>query len=311
MKETVILSGKGGVGKSTLTAAIGTLLAEKYRLVFADTDVEAPNLHLVLGAESYETSEIKASEKAVINYNWCNGCMECLDACRFGSIIGEREPVIIPYSCEGCEACAITCPINAISIEPVVNGRLTLLQSGNSLLVSGELGIGESGSGRLVDVVKKRARQEAEKRGADLIITDGPPGIGCPAIAALKNADYVVLVTEPTPAALHDLQRVVEVVGHFRLPVGMVLNRSDLHEATRQRFLENIEEQGFELLAEIPYDPLLPKSLAEGQQVIMGYPDAPSAKAIMALREILVRRLGSLGSPLSSPQGRKDLRGEA
>lgn len=311
MKEIVMLSGKGGVGKSTLTAAIGTLLAQKYRLVFADADVDAPNLHLVLGAEFHETSEIKASEKAVINYNWCNGCMECQSACRFGSIIGEREPVIVPYSCEGCEACAIACPINAISIEPVVNGRLTLLQAGTSRVVSGELGIGASGSCRLVDVVKKRARQEAEKHGSDLIITDGPPGIGCPAVASLKNADFIVLVTEPTPAALHDLQRVVEIVGHFRIPVGMVLNRSDLHEATRQRFLESIEEQGLELLAEIPYDPLLPKSLAEGQLVIRRYPDAPSAKAIMALSDILDRRLGTIGSPFPSPQGREDFRGEA
>ena len=294
MKEIVVLSGKGGVGKSSLAAAIGTLLADTYKIVLADTDVDAPNLHLVLGVEPYETSEIEASEKAVIDYDQCNSCMACLDICQFSSIIGEDEPIIIRYSCEGCGACAITCPVDAISIQSVVNGKLNLLQSGNSCVVSGELLIGESSSGRLVDVVKKKARKEAEERGADLIITDGPPGIGCPVIASLKGADYAILVTEPTPSALHDLQRVIKVVGHFKLPIGIVLNRSDMHEVTRKRLLKLIKEKGFELLVEIPYDPLLPSALAEGRLAIQAYPDAPSSKAIRKLSDSIKDRISSM-----------------
>ena len=294
MKEIVVLSGKGGVGKSSLTAAIGTLLADTYKLVLADTDVDAPNLHLVLGVEPYETSEIEASEKAVIDYAQCNNCMNCLEVCKFSSIIGEDEPIVVKYSCEGCGACATACPVDAISIQSVVNGRLNLLQSGNTSVVSGELNIGESSSGRLVDVVKKRARKEAEERKVDLLITDGPPGIGCPVIASMKGADYVVLVTEPTPSALHDLKRIVEVVEHFRLPVGIVLNRSDMHEESRKQLLEMICEKGFELLAEIPYDPLLPTALAEGRLAIHAYPDAPASKAIRKLSDTLSGRISSI-----------------
>ncbi len=294
MKEIVVLSGKGGVGKSSLTAAVGTLLADRYQIVLADTDVDAPNLHLVLGVKPYETSDIEASEKAVIDYTQCNNCMACLDVCQFSSIIGKDEPIIISYSCEGCGACAITCPVDAISIQSMVNGKLNILQSGNSCVVSGELGIGESSSGRLVDVVKKRARKEAVDREADLIITDGPPGIGCPVIASLKGADYAILVTEPTPSALHDLKRVIEVVGHFKVPIGIVLNRSDMHEVTRKRLLKLIKEKGFELLVEIPYDPLLPSALAEGRLAIQAYPDAPSSKAISILSDNIDNRISSM-----------------
>ena len=294
MKEVVILSGKGGVGKSSLTAALGTLLSEKYKMVLADTDVDAPNLHIVLGAKPSETIDIKASEKAFIDYDMCTGCMMCLDACQFSSIIGEDEPIMISYSCEGCGACAITCPVDAISIRPVVNGRLNMLDAGQSSVVSGELGIGESSSGRLVDVVKKKARKVAEDTGADLIMTDGPPGIGCPVIASIKGADYVVLVTEPTPSALHDLLRIIEVVERFNLPVGIVLNRADIHAATRNELITMTRKRGFELLAEIPYDPLLPSALAEGKLAIKAYPEAPSSKPIRKLSRAIEKRIGSL-----------------
>jgi MinD superfamily P-loop ATPase len=296
MKEIVILSGKGGVGKSSLAAALGALLADKYRLVLADTDVDAPNLHLVFGATPYDSSDIAASEKAVIDYDLCSRCMECLDTCRFASIIGESEPVIVRYSCEGCGACAITCPVGAISIQQMVNGRINLLKAGRCYVVSGELGIGESSSGKLVDVVKKRARKEAEEREADLIITDGPPGIGCPVIASLRGADYAVLVTEPTPSALHDLQRIIEVARNFKLPIGIVLNRADMHAASRQRLLELVGENGFELLAEIPYDPLLPRALAEGRLAVVHYPDSPASRAIIGLSHTLDERVSSLAT---------------
>lgn len=291
MKEIVIVSGKGGVGKSSLTAAIGILLSDTFSLVFADTDVDAPNLHLVLGAEVTEVIDITASEKAFIDYEKCIHCMECLQVCRFSSIIGEEEPIIVSYSCEGCGACSISCSVEAISIQPVVNGKLNLMETQNSRIVAGELGIGQSSSGKLVDVVKKRARQEAKNCGADLIITDGPPGIGCPVIASLKGADYVVVVTEPTPSALHDLLRIIEVISYFKTPIGIVLNRADMHNETREEILKLIKEKDFSLLAEIPYDPLLPSALAEGRMAIKAYPNAPSSFAIRKLSETLRTKL--------------------
>jgi MinD superfamily P-loop ATPase len=283
MKEIVVLSGKGGVGKSSLTAALGVLLGQKHKLVFADTDVDAPNLHLVLDAELDSTNPITASDKAVIDYDLCSRCMECVAVCRFSSITGTEEPVIISYSCEGCGACTLVCPQEAITVEPVKNGWLNIFNTQAMRIVAGELGIGESSSGRLVDVVRRRARQEAELTNSDLLLTDGPPGIGCPVIASLKGVDYALLVTEPTPSALSDLMRVVEVTKFFKIPAGVVLNRAGMHAESRDKLLAFLLENGLDLLAEIPYDPLLPKALALGKPAVTLYPDAPSSTAIRAL----------------------------
>ena len=291
MKEIVVLSGKGGVGKSSLTAAVGHLLGEKYSIVLADTDVDAPNLDLVLGAEPDSSHPITASDKAFIDYDRCNRCMQCLDACRFSSIIGTDTPVIVRYSCEGCGACTLICPLEAISIQPVANGQLHILHSGSIRVVAGELGIGESSSGRLVDIVKQRARQEAALTGSDLLLTDGPPGIGCPVIASLKGVDYAVLVTEPTPSALSDLKRVVEVTRFFKVPVGVVLNRAGMHEGSRQAVLTYLRENKLDLLVEVPYDPLLPEALAQGGLAVNLYPEAPASLAIRKLAQSLDKLL--------------------
>jgi MinD superfamily P-loop ATPase len=287
MKEIVVLSGKGGVGKSSITAAVGQLLAEKYRIVLADTDVDAPNLHLVLGAELESTHGISASDKAFIDYDICSRCLQCVEVCRFSSIIGDDEPIIISYSCEGCGACSLVCPLEAISIQPVENGKLNILHSDRIRVVSGELTVGESSSGRLVDAVKRRAREEAESNGSDLLLTDGPPGIGCPVIASLKGVDYAVLVTEPTPSALSDLKRAYEVTRFFKVAVGVVLNRSDIHEGSKQALLSFLRENDLDLLVEIPYDPLLPEALGHGETAVTMYPEAPSSIAIRQLSKSL------------------------
>ena len=286
MKEIVILSGKGGVGKSSLTAALGHLFAEEgnYTVTLADTDVDAPNLHIVLGADFDRSWGISASDKAYIDYNRCTRCMQCVEACKFSSIIGRDEPVVISYSCEGCGACTLVCPEKAISVKSVENGKVNYVNSGSVRVVAGELGIGESSSGRLVDIVKKQARQEASLTRSDLLLTDGPPGIGCPVIAALKGADYAVLVTEPTPSALSDLQRIFEVVRGFRIPAGVVINRADMHDESAQKLFDWIRANDLSLLAKIPYDPQLPEALAQGGLGIIMYPDAPSSVAIRHLR---------------------------
>lgn len=293
MKEIVILSGKGGVGKSSLTAALGHLLAERgdRKIILADTDVDAPNLHIVLGAEFDRSRGVTASDKAFIDYDRCVGCMQCAEACKFSSITGRDEPVIISYSCEGCGVCALVCPEGAISIRPVENGRINFVNSGSIRVVAGELGIGESSSGRLVDMVKKEARQEAALTMSDLLLTDGPPGIGCPVIAALKGSDYAVLVTEPTPSALSDLKRIVEVVRGFKIPAGVVVNRSDMHDESAQTLFDWLRENDLPLLAQIPYDPQIPEALALGGLGIIMYPDAPSSVTIRGLSRAMERIL--------------------
>ena len=291
MKEVVVLSGKGGVGKSSLTATLGTLLAEKHTVVLADTDVDAPNLSIVLGAELDDSQAITASDKAAIDYDRCSGCMVCRDVCKFSSIIGDDEPIIVDYSCEGCGACSLICPEEAISIGAVENGTLNILHSGAMRIVAGGLEIGASSSGRLVDVVKQRARKEAESTGADLLLIDGPPGIGCPVIASLKDADYVVLVTEPTPSALSDLKRVVDVVRFFKVPLGVVLNRSNICTDARKEFLTYLQSSDLPLLEEIPYDLMLPEALARGGVVVTLYPDTPASVAIRDLSQSLEKVL--------------------
>ena len=294
MREVVILSGKGGVGKSSIVASLGVIYAQKHKVLLADTDVDAPNLDLVLGAKLRNTEEIAASCKAFIDYDKCSGCMICRDVCKFSSIIGMDQPIIIPYSCEGCGACTITCPEDAIDIKETVNGQLNIFDAENMLLVAGELHIGESSSGRLVDIVKKRARQEAENSHAEMIFTDGPPGIGCPVIASVRGADYVVLVTEPTPAALNDLKRVVAVVKHFRTPLGIALNRSDIHPESNRAIQQFAQDNGFSILAEMPCDKSMPMALAKAQPIVSAYPSAPASLALNKLAEALHERINEL-----------------
>ena len=294
MREVVILSGKGGVGKSSMVASLGVIFARQYQVVLADTDVDAPNLSLVLGAKPRSSEAITASAKAFIDTDKCSGCMMCRDVCKFSSIIGTVQPIIIPYSCEGCGACTVTCPEDAIEIKEVVNGQLNIFVTKNILFVGGELHIGESSSGRLVDIVKQRARQEAENSRAEMILTDGPPGIGCPVIASVKGADYVILATEPTPAALNDLKRVVEVVKHFRVPFGIALNRSNIHPESNRAIKQFARDNSFSILAEIPYDKNMVMALAHARPVITAYPASPAALALNRLAAALSERVKAL-----------------
>ena len=285
MKEIVVLSGKGGVGKSVLTASLGWLLGGKHRVTLADTDVDAPNLHLTLGAELQSSREIKTSEKALIDYEKCLRCLQCQEVCRFSAIIGTESPLVVPYACEGCGACAIICPEQAITITKVANGRINVFSTKRLVVVAGELPIGESSSGLLVDMVKETARREAEQTGAEILLIDGPPGIGCPVIAAVRGANYAVAVTEPTPAALHDLDRVIQVIRHFHVPVGIVINRAGLHDASKNAIYRYAEENNHSILAEIPKDRMVTQAIVDGRPVVAAYPNAPSAKAISRLAE--------------------------
>jgi len=290
VKEIVVLSGKGGVGRSALTVSLGAVLAERNTVVLADTNVAAPNLHLIAGAVAEEVVEDWA-DKAAVDYDLCDHCLKCLDVCRFSAIIGGEEPIILNCFCEGCGACSLVCPVDAITVRPVVNGRLNILDAGWCRVAAGELDIGESGSGRLVEAVRKRARLEAARRGAGFIVIDGPPGTGSPAIAAMKGADYIILVTEPTSAALHDLQRIVDVVARYAIPAGIVLNRTGMPEAGVRPMPAYIREKNHDLLAEIPFDPLVPAALAEGRPVADAFPDAPFSRVLRRLARTMEDRL--------------------
>jgi len=288
MKEIVILSGKGGVGKSTITASLGTILSKDYKVVMADTDVDLPNLGLFFHAAERESKEISTSEKAFIDYEQCTGCLQCVDVCRFCSMVAsDNKPLVISYSCEGCGACAVICPEDAIAIKKVVNGSIIISDTNNMVIVSGELSIGESSSGGIVDEVRKTAKKEAERLNTDLIVTDGPPGIGCPVISSMKGSSYVIAVTEPTPAALNDLKRLAEVIEHFQIPCGLVINKSDIHPGGIQAIKDFAQINTISVLSEIPYDVHIPKAIAEARPVVTAYPEAPSSIAVRILADKL------------------------
>ncbi len=293
MKEVVIVSGKGGVGKTTVSASLGWLMAEQMKLVMVDVDVDAPNLSLVIGGTLKNSLEIEATEKAFVRYEKCKGCGICAENCPEEAIhmIGQKA-VVSSLFCSGCGVCSIVCPEKAIELRLVANGRLDLYESpsGFTLLV-GKLKIGESGSGKLVSEVKERARQVAKEKGADLVLIDGPPGAGCPAISAVSGATHAIMVTEPTPAAFRNLKRIFSIIRHFGANPGLIINKADLYEPIKREEVHFAEKEGIEVLGEVPMDDSVPRSLALGMPVVSAFPGASASLAIKRIFKNLVNYL--------------------
>jgi len=233
--KLVIVSGKGGVGKSMLTSALAMLFAKDKKIVAVDCDADAPNLAIWLGETPHQragggwdkTIPVVASARPEIDYQKCNSCGLCAKNCRFSAIkMVKGKPKLNPFLCEGCGACEVICSQGAIKLKPVQNGEIKIKKTKyNFPLVSGQLYPGETGSGKVVAEIKK----EAEKFEHNLMIIDSAPGTGCPVIASLQGANFAVLITEPTPSGFTDLKRVLEVVNHFNLPWKMVINKWDIN----------------------------------------------------------------------------------
>ncbi|MHA1832481.1 MAG: P-loop NTPase [Candidatus Baldrarchaeia archaeon] len=296
MKEVVIVSGKGGVGKTSLTASLAYLFSSNNaRLMVVDTDVDAPNLALLLKGEKVEEISVKASEKAFIDYAKCDGCGMCVKYCKENAILWdskENKPYIFDVFCEGCGVCSVVCPRKAIKIELVENGSIVISRSTYGfLVVTGQLKIGEAGSGKIVMEVKLKANEIAKKNKADILLVDGPPGTGCPVIAAVSGAHYAILITEPTPAALSDLKRIYEIVKHFQAPSGLVINKADLEENFKKEIYKFAEREGIQILGEIPLDNAIPYSLAQGIPVIEYAPNSPASKSIKKIAEKILQTL--------------------
>jgi len=273
--KLVISSGKGGVGKSMLTSALAMLSARKHKVMAVDCDVDAPNLAIWLNeigkfsfASAFALTSVgasagkKASEdawdktlpvvtsaKPEIDYKKCDGCGLCVENCRFQALrMEKKKPRLNYFLCEGCGACEVICPKGAIKLKPVQNGKINIKKTKYGFpLISGQLFPGEIGSGKVVDEIKT----EAEKLGADLMIIDSAPGTGCPVIAALRDANFAILITEPTLSGFSDLKRVLKVVNHFRIPWGIVINKWDINK----RLSERIKKwSGKKFLGRISYD---------------------------------------------------------
>jgi MinD superfamily P-loop ATPase len=284
MVELVVISGKGGTGKTTVVGALASLANEK---VLADCDVDAANLHLLLRPKIEEKIPYEGSELAQIEKSECLGCGKCAEACRFGAIVSEDGVYRVdPLSCEGCKVCLQVCPAGAVSLRPRLSGWVYVSRTAYGPLVHGELLPGEENTGKLVTAVKMRARAIAKDMGAKWLFVDGAPGIGCPVIASLSGANAVLIVTEPSLSALHDLKRAAELARHFQAKISVVINKADLAPNLVEKIEKEASEEGLPIIGHIPYDEAVIKAQALGRPVVE-YDSGPAAQAIRSFWEKL------------------------
>jgi MinD superfamily P-loop ATPase len=265
MREVVVLSGKGGTGKTSLTAVFASLIHDA---VLADCDVDAANLHLLLKPVIEERHDFLGGAKASVDAATCNGCGLCTDGCRFGAIHVNHVAAVDALHCEGCGVCARLCPAGAVSIKPQVTGQWYLSRTRNGPMFHARLSPGQDNSGKLVSTLRQAARAFASRNGAAWILVDGPPGSGCPVISALTGTDYVVMVTEPTLSGYSDLQRAVAVADHFRVPTGILINKADINAEVAGRIEEYAATGGRDILGRIAYDPAFTKAQRLGAPVL-------------------------------------------
>jgi MinD superfamily P-loop ATPase len=344
MKQLVILSGKGGTGKTSLAAAFAHLAHDgpsPLRAVLADADVDAANLELVLRPERLETHDFIGGSVAVIDAERCQGCGICEQVCRFEAILppspilaqgqilpspntatlrphdpqaweevmggggfGTRPHAaqnpqismttfrIDPIACDGCAACVYQCPEEAIHMEPQIAGQWYHSRSRYGPLFHADLFPAQENSGKLVTLVKQYARLQALDENYPLVIVDGPPGIGCPVIAAVAGAHLALIVTEPTVAGMHDLQRALQTTTHFRIPARVIINKADLYAAGAAQIIALCQEMGVEIIGHIPFDPAVTEAMMNAEPVTAYRPEIPASQEIAAIWQRLSAELG-------------------
>ena len=268
MKEIVVISGKGGTGKTSITAAYSQLGGQD--IVVADCDVDAADMHLVMKPDLYQSEDFYSGEIAHINQEECINCNICQDVCRFNAIrVKNNKYSIDPITCEGCGYCARVCPTEAIINEKRLVGQwcISSIKTG-STMVHAKLDIGGENSGKLAAKVKNEARQIATIKGKQFVIVDGSPGIGCPVISSLSGASFVILVTEPTISGIHDLKRIYKLVKKFNLKAGCVINKSDLNLQITEEIIEFLGEEDIAEISKIPYSSIFTEAISVGKTVI-------------------------------------------
>jgi len=287
MKQLTIISGKGGTGKTTVTAAFATLSDSH---VIADCDVDAADLHLILEPAIEKREEFYGGKTAVIDGDKCQQCDECIRVCRFDAI---ENYTVDPISCEGCGVCVQACPEGAIGMKQHMSGHWFISKTRAGYMTHARLGIAEENSGKLVSLVRQQAKLIAERDKKDYIIIDGPPGIGCPVIAAITGVDLLLAVTEPTLSGIHDLERVVGVAHHFNIPVVVCINKYDINQENTSVIEEYCSKNNLEVAGKILYDPQVTRAMVNKKSVIE-YPCGEITKEIEKVWDKVECRLNSI-----------------
>ena len=300
MRQLVILSGKGGTGKTSLAAAFAHLAQDgpsPLRAVLADADVDAANLELVLDARILEQHEFAGGARAYIQPDRCEQCGRCAEVCRFDAVVApssdENAYRIDPIACDGCAACAYQCPASAIEMRSELAGYWFRSDSRYGPLFHAALRPAQENSGKLVTLVKQQARLLALREKADAVIVDGPPGIGCPVISAVAGANLAVIVAEPSVAGIHDMGRALQTTQHFRIPALVCINKADLFADGAEQIEACCRELGVEMVGHIPFDRTVTDAMVRGEPVTAYCPAAPVSVAIMAIWRRISDRLMS------------------
>jgi MinD superfamily P-loop ATPase len=296
IRELVIVSGKGGTGKTSITAALASL-AQK--ILLCDADVDAADLHLLMAPEVQSISAFMGGSLAVIRQDDCSQCGRCLELCKFGAI--SEDYVVNQLSCEGCGVCVDLCPENAIDFPVQQCGEWYISNTRHGPMVHARLGIAEENSGKLVSLVRQESMKLAEQKDCEIVLTDGPPGIGCPVIASIGGATALVIIVEPTVSGLHDMKRVAELAAHFKVPGMVCINKFDLNEDMTLKIEVYAKKRNMQLLGHIPFDPLFIKAMIAAKNIIEYAPESKAANAVKNIWEKIV------SSPSMNEMGIKDL----
>lgn len=286
MKELIVISGKGGTGKTSLLAAFASLAENK---VLCDADVDAADLHLITAPEVREQHDFQSGRSAVINRDKCTECGLCRDLCRFESISETYE--VDSIACEGCGVCVYFCPEKAIDFPINTCGQWFKSDTRFGPMVHARLGIAEENSGKLVSLVRKEARNLAMQKDLDLLITDGPPGVGCPVIASIGGASAVLIVTEPTVSGKHDMERVVQLAAFFKVPAMVCVNKFDLNPDVAREIEDFARLNGLKAVGRIPFDPIFTKAMVNGQTIIEYDGNSQPAKKIKEIWERVLQNI--------------------
>ena len=284
MNEIVIISGKGGTGKTSIIAAFASLAENK---VLCDADVDAADLHLIMEPDVKERHIFKSGHTAIIDTDKCTECGLCRDLCRWNAI--SEDFVVDSIECEGCGVCCYFCPEEAIDFPLNTCGEWYLSETRFGPMAHARLGIAEENSGKLVSLIRQEGKKLAEERHLDLLLTDGPPGIGCPVIASLGGATAVLIVTEPTVSGRHDMERVAELAAFFKIPAMLCVNKFDLNPDEGEAIEAFAKEKNISVIGRVPFDPSFTKAMVQGKTIVEFDGHSEGCRAVKDIWENLVQ----------------------